>query len=83
MEFPKINRLTANSTYHELKLRTKEYLKYNNTGDEQEYLAEDVFYNSMVSFLEDLGMERKQAEKYCDNRDNLTELAQYISSILG
>ena len=40
-------------------------------------------YNSMVSFLWDMGMEQKQAEEYCINLDNLTELAQYISSILG
>ena len=40
-------------------------------------------YNCMVGFLKDLGMERKQAEEYCDKRDNLTELAHYISSILG
>lgn len=83
MDFTKLNRLLANSTYHELGLRAKEYLKYQNSGGEQQNLAEDVMYNSMVSFLQDLGMERKKAEQYCDNKDNLTELAQYISSILG
>ena len=40
-------------------------------------------YNCMVGFLKDLGMEQQQAEAYCDREDNLTELAQYISSILG
>ncbi len=37
----------------------------------------------MVGFLKDLGMKQKQAEEYCEKRDNLTELAQYIRSILG
>lgn len=83
MDLTRLNRLLANSTYHELGLRAKEYLKYQNTGNKQQYLAEDVMYNCMVSFLQDLGMGLKQAEQYCDNSDNLTELAQYISSILG
>ncbi|MBE9168400.1 hypothetical protein IQ238_13055 [Pleurocapsales cyanobacterium LEGE 06147] len=47
------------------------------------YLAEVTMYNCMVGFLRDLGMGQKQAEQYCNNIDNLTELAQYISSILG
>ena len=40
-------------------------------------------YNCMVSFLIDLGMKQQQAEDYCEERDNLTALAQYINSILG
>ncbi|MDJ0651076.1 MAG: hypothetical protein QNJ60_20470 [Xenococcaceae cyanobacterium MO_188.B19] len=40
-------------------------------------------YNCMISLLKDLGMEQQEAEEYCDNPDNLVELAQYISSILG
>ncbi len=83
MDFTRFNRLLANSTYRELRLRAKEYLQYLNTGGEEQDLAEVTMYNSMVSFLKDLGMEQQQAEDYCDNADNLTELAQYISSILG
>ena len=83
MNFTRFNRLLANSTYRELRLRAKEYLQYINAGGEEQDLAEVTMYNSMVSFLKDLGMEQQQAEDYCDNADNLTELAQYISSILG
>ena len=83
MDFTRFNRLLANSTYHELGLRAKEYLQYQNAGGEEQYLAEVTMYNCMVGFLQDLGMGQKQAEQYCDNNYNLTELAQYISSILG
>ncbi|MEM7592612.1 MAG: hypothetical protein AAF383_14000 [Cyanobacteria bacterium P01_A01_bin.83] len=83
MDFTKFYRLLASPTYHELRLRAKEYLQYLNVGDEEQYLAEITMYNCMVSFLEDLGMKRQQAEDYCEERDNLTELAYYISSILG
>ncbi|MDJ0536212.1 MAG: hypothetical protein QNJ70_27600 [Xenococcaceae cyanobacterium MO_207.B15] len=83
MDFTQLSRLLANSTYHELGLRAKEYLQYQNAGGEEQHLAEVTMYKCMVSLLKDLGMEQKQAEKYCDNLDNLTELAQYISSILG
>ena len=83
MDFAKFNRLLASSTYRELGLRAKEYLQYFNSGGEEQYLAEITMYNCMVGFLQDLGMKQQQAEDYCDNTDNLTELAQYISSILG
>lgn len=83
MDFTRLSRLIANSTYHELGLRAREYLQYLNYGGEEQYLAEATMYNCMVVFLHDLGMERQQAEAYCDNTDHLTELAQYISSILG
>ena len=82
MDFEKISRLIASSTYRELALRAKEYLYYRDGGVEQE-LAEITMYNCTLSFLTDLGMERHSAAAYCDNEDNLTELAQYISSILG
>lgn len=81
MDFSQLNRLIANSTYRELGLRAKEYLRYLNAGGEEQDLAEITMYKCMVSLLKDLGMEQQQAEKYCDNADNLTELAQYISSI--
>ena len=83
MDFTRLNRLLANSSYRELGLRAKEYLKYQNSTGEEQDLAEITMYNSMVSFLQDLGMEQQQAEEYCNNRDHLTELAQYINSILG
>ena len=83
MDFTRLSRLSASSTYRELRLRAKEYLQYQNASDEERHLAEDTMYNCMVSFLRDLGMGQQQAEQYCDNNDNLTELAQYISSILG
>ncbi len=83
MDFTRLNRLLANSSYQELGLRAKEYLQYQNSVGEEQELAEITMYNSMVSFLQDLGMEQQQAEEYCNERDHLTELAQYISSILG
>ena len=83
MDFNQLNRLLANSTYRELGLRAKEYLRYVNTDSEEKYLAEITMYNCVVSLLKDLGMEQQEAEEYCDKPDNLTELAQYISSILG
>ena len=83
MDFAQLERLLANSTYYELGLRAREYLQYQNCGGEEEYLAEVTMYNCTVSFLQDLGMEQQQAEAYCNNSDRLTELAQYISSILS
>ncbi|MGV2828948.1 hypothetical protein [Myxosarcina sp. GI1(2024)] len=83
MNFTRFSRLLANSTYHELGLRAREYLQYLNSGGEEQYLAEATMYNCMVGFLNDMGMERNRAEEYCDNIEHLTELAQYISSILG
>ena len=83
MDFSQLNRLIANSTYRELGLRAKEYLQYQNAGGEEQQLAEVTMYNCMVGFLEDLGMEQQQAENYCENKDRLRELAQYIGSILG
>ena len=83
MDFTRFNRLLASSTYRELGLRSKEYLQYLNAGGEEQRLAEVTMYNCMVSFLKDLGMKQRQAEGYCEERDNLIELAQYISSILG
>ena len=83
MDFTRLNRLLANSSYRELGLRAKEYLQYQNSVGEEQDLAEITMYNSMVNFLQDLGMEQQQAEEYCNDRDHLTELAQYISSILG
>lgn len=84
MNFARFNRLLASSTYRELGLRAREYLQYqDNASNEEQYLAEVTMYNCMVEFLKDLGMEKDLAQEYCQERDNLIELAQYISSILG
>ena len=84
MDFARAGRLLASSTYRELGLRAKEYLYYqHNASSEEQYLAEVTMYNCMVKFLKDMGMDRDSAEEYCDKQDNLIELAQYISSILG
>ncbi|HEY9771985.1 MAG TPA: hypothetical protein V6C71_26370 [Coleofasciculaceae cyanobacterium] len=83
MDFSRLERLIASSTYRELGLRAREYLQYQNYGGEEQHLAKVIMYNCMVSLLKDLGMRQHQAEVYCDDEDNLTELAQYISSILG
>lgn len=83
MDFSQLTRLIATPTYRELGLRAREYLQYQNAGNEERDLAQITMYNCMVGFLKDLGMEQQQAEAYCDREDNLTELAQYISSILG
>ncbi len=76
-------RLMLNSTYRELQLRTSEYLQYRNTTQEEQQLAEDTLYNTMVSFLQDMGIQRLEAEQFCENLDNLTELSMRIYSILG
>lgn len=83
MDFSRFSRLLADYTYRELRLRAREYLKYQNAGGEEQYLAEVTMYNCMVGFLQDLGMKKQQAEAYCDDGDRLKELAQYIASSLG
>ncbi|MEM7593248.1 MAG: hypothetical protein AAF383_17335 [Cyanobacteria bacterium P01_A01_bin.83] len=83
MDLTKFNRLLASFTYRELGLRSKEYLQYHDAVGEEQDLAEAIMYNSMVGFLKDLGMKQQQAEDYCEDNNNLLELAQYISSILG
>lgn len=84
MDFARESRLLASSTYRELGLRAKEYLHYqHNASSEEQHLAEITMYNCMVKFLKDMGMDRDSAEEYCEKQDNLIELAQYISSILG
>ena len=83
MDFSQLNRLLAHSTYRELGLRAKEYLRYLHTDGKEKHLAETTMYNCMVSLLKDLGMEQQQAEEYCDNTDNLIELVQYMSFDIG
>lgn len=55
MDFCQLERLIANSTYRELRLRAKEYLQYQSGGEAQE-LAHITMYKCMVSLLKDLGM---------------------------
>jgi hypothetical protein len=75
--------LLANSMYRELKLRTTEYLHYRNAGWEEQQLAEDTLYNVMVCFLQDVGMPELEAERFCEDLDNLTELSLRICSRLS
>lgn len=83
MDFSRLERLIASSTYRELGLRAKEYLQYYQSGGEEQELAQITMYKCMVGLLKDLGMQQQAAEAYCEDEDHLTELAQYISSILG
>ncbi len=76
--------LTSDATYQDLALRCQEYLHYQQRGwADQRELAEDMLFNLLVEYLVKVGMPRPQAENFCAQRDNLTELALRISSILG
>lgn len=76
--------LTSDATYQDLALRCQEYLHYQQRGwaDQQE-LAEAMLFNLLVEYLVKTGVPRPQAEQFCTNDDNLTELALRISSTLG
>ncbi|MGB3404710.1 MAG: hypothetical protein WBA77_18645 [Microcoleaceae cyanobacterium] len=74
--------LLADYIYRELQLRVSEYLLYCNTESEEKKLAEDTLYNTLVSFLLELGMPQTAAEQFCEDSDNLIELSLRISSIL-
>lgn len=76
--------LTSDATYQDLALRCQEYLHYQQRGwaDQQE-LAEAMLFNLLVEYLVKTGVPRPQAEQFCTNGDNLTELALRISSTLG
>jgi hypothetical protein len=76
--------LTQNSTYHDLALRCNEFLHYQHQPPgELRQLAEDVLFNSLVTYLVQAGMPRAAAEQFFVDPDNLTELALRISSTLG
>jgi hypothetical protein len=82
-DFAAGQRLLLNSTYRELKLRTAEYLQYRHANSEERQIAEDTLYNVMVCFLQDMGMQTLEAEQFCEDLDNLTELSLRMSSILS
>lgn len=76
--------LTSDATYHDLALRCQEYLHYQQRGwADQRELAEDMLFNLLVEYLVEAGVPRPQAEHFCTDSDNLTELAMRISSTLG
>jgi hypothetical protein len=76
--------LTHDATYQDLALRCQEYLHYEQRGwADQRQLAEDMLFNLLVEYLVKAGVPRPQAEDFCTERDNLTELALRISSTLG
>jgi hypothetical protein len=77
--------LTQNATYQELALRCQEFLHYQNhhQGPELRQLAEDMLFNLMVEYMVQAGIPREKAEHYCNDNDNLTELAMRIGSVLG
>ncbi len=76
--------LTSDATYHDLALRCQEYLHYQQRGwADQRALAEDMLFNLLVEYLVNTGVPRPNAEQFCTDGDNLTELAMRISSALG
>lgn len=85
MDVSVVHYLTASITYRELALRSQEFLQYlpYPPGSEQRQLAEDTFFNVVVEYVIAAGMPRPEAETFCDNTDNLHELALRIHSTLG
>lgn len=77
--------LTVDATYHELALRCQEFLHYqqHHRGSELRQLAEDMLFNLVVEYMVHAGVPRENAEQYCNDNDNLTELAMRIGSVLG
>ena len=77
--------LTRNATYQELALRCQEFLHYqhHHQGSDLMQLAEDMLFNLVVEYMVHAGVPREQAEHYCNDPDNLTELAMRIGSALG
>lgn len=79
-----LQRLSQESTYQDLALRCQEFLYYQSQGQSDlRQLAEDMLFNLLVEYLVDTGLPRDQAELFCGDRANLTELAMRIGSILG
>ena len=77
--------LSANATYQELALRCQEFLHYQqlSPGGEPSQLAEAMLFNLLVEYMVHGGVPREKAEHYCNDRDNLTEMAMRIHSVLG
>jgi hypothetical protein len=76
--------LTSDATYQDLALRCQEYLHYQRRGSgDQPQLAEDMLFNLLVEYLVAAGVPRPEAEQFCTETDNLTELALRLASTLG
>lgn len=76
--------LTSDATYQDLALRCQEYLHYQQRGwADQRELSEAMLFNLLVEYLVKTGVPRPQAEQFCTDGDNLTELAMRILSTLG
>jgi hypothetical protein len=77
--------LSQNPIYHELALRSQEYLQYQSEPPTSELrqLAEDTFFNLAVEYIVQVGVARPVAERFCDRPDNLGELALRLLSVLG
>lgn len=77
--------LSQNPIYHELALRSQEYLQYQNEPPPSELrqLAEATFFNLAVEYIVQVGASRPVAERFCDDPDNLVELALRLLSVLG
>lgn len=85
MDAGDIEFLTSSTTYRELALRCREFLSYRQPGQDAELgeLAEATLFNLAVEYLVQTGMARPQAEQFCNDPDNLEELALRIVSIMG
>ncbi|MGF1516678.1 MAG: hypothetical protein ACFCVB_02580 [Nodosilinea sp.] len=76
--------LTSDATYRDLALRCQEYLHYQQRGwADQRELAEAMLFNLLVEYMVRAGVPRPQAEHFCADSDNLSELALRIASTLG
>ncbi|HEY9737826.1 MAG TPA: hypothetical protein V6D06_16150 [Trichocoleus sp.] len=84
MDTGDIEFLTSSTTYRELALRCREFLSYRQAQDrELEEMAEATLFNLAVEYLVQTGMARPRAELFCNDPENLEELAMRIVSIMG
>ena len=86
----RLERLTNNSTYPELALRAYEYIQYSayrrnylKPQHEVYQIAEATWFNCLTQLLMDLGMAEEEATLFCNDEDNLLELALRIQSVTG
>ena len=86
----RLERLSNNSTYAELALRAYEYVQYSTYRQDESLaqhevytLAQTTWFNCLSQFLMDLGMAEDEATVFCDDDDNLLELALRIQSTTG
>lgn len=86
----RLERLSNTSTYAELALRAYEYIQYSvykkdapHPQSEVYTIAQITWFNCLAQFLMDLGMTEDEATVFCDDNDNLLELALRIQSTTG